>query len=136
MSDSNKNQQLKKVIKTLVRECLLEVFAEMKLENIVESVLSKQQTLSEKNTKKLLESSDENSTPSLFSRVNPASKPMNEDRRAKIKEAMGLDDNTWNNVYGNIATPNEGEIDGKPQLVTEEQLLASGLIKDYSKYIK
>ena len=126
------SKDLKKVIKQLVKESLTEIFAEMKLETIVETVLDKKihEVKENKNNKVLEENYDISE-----SRQNTNSNELKE----IVKKRLAIDENEGKNIYGNIDLERNPIVKGQdtnPELVSKEQLVQSGLYRDYSKFVK
>lgn len=123
-------KDLKKVIKEMVRESLLEIFAEMKLETIVEQVVKKQGVVKRPVSASSTLREELNSTPRLSK----------EEVRKKMMENIGVDEDTWANIYEDTATSDNpilgGDDSDKPELVSESALKESGLFRDYSKFVE
>jgi hypothetical protein len=129
-----KKSELKQVVKHLVRESLIEIFAEMKLETIVESAVKKHIKTSSPvttNKRSIAEALE----------VAPSSAPVSkEDMRQKMMETMGVDEDTWRNIYEDTAESDNpvltGDDSDRPELVSEAKLKSSGLMRDYSKFVE
>lgn len=141
------NEDIKKLIKPLiegmVREALLKIFAEMKLETLIENAVNKQQ----RNSQAAATVMSENIQASKVSRPS-VPKP----NKRSLMEAIGVNENTWNDVYADTlkhgnsvltapeaspmsSTPQAGGFDDREDAPVSalEQL---GLIKDYSRFVK
>lgn len=127
--------ELKVLIKQLVRESLTEIFAEMRLESIVEGVLKKHQSV--------VLSEDAEEEPIRPTRPKEDSSV----KKRRLMEALGGEE-MWNNVYGDIeesnpilsnrsasGAPVPGAVDGT-EYVKEADLREAGLFKDYSRFVK
>ena len=122
-------KELKSVIKQLVRESLTEIFAEMKLESIVEGVIKKNNSVSR----------DTGSAP-----ARPITESVQHDdsanMRSKIREMVGADDSEWADIYKDTVENGHAILDNdegsNPEFVSESLLQKHGLMKDYSKFMK
>jgi hypothetical protein len=120
-----KPKDLKKLIKPIIRECLTEIFMEMNLEAIVESVIESRKPEPRQPFIPVLSEQREESP---------------EERREKMKARLGISEDEWKSVYGDTyedAGSNpilSGE--EKPEYVPENVLRESGLMKDYSRFVK
>lgn len=131
------NKELKSVIKEMVRQSLVEIFAEMKLESIVEGVMERS---SSKVTRSRLSEvvSREEEAP-----ARPQPRPptrQKEQIRESLRKKLHISDSEWSNIYEGIALDNPivtGQTAGNfnEESVSEEQLEEIGLMKDYSKFI-
>lgn len=128
-----KNKDLKLVIKQLVRESLTEIFAEIQLEKIVETVMEKQMKTLIKEVK-----------PSVAHKV--VSEPA---RRQSLLSQVMFNEEDQSSWYGKAQikesvtapAPNPyAEPDPissqRREHVSEEALQQSGLLKDYSRFLK
>jgi hypothetical protein len=123
-------KDLKKVIKQMVRESIAEIFVEMQLETIVEGVVKramKQQPSRVARTE---------APATLVESVQPAPR---EELRSKIKQLVAPEDSEWASIYEDTAKHGNSILDGDDSAVPEvpESLLKeTGLIRDFSKFIK
>lgn len=120
--------KLKKVIKLLVKECLIEAFAELQIEKIVEAKLAKKNSAN-----KLVETVKKEKYAEIFEPPQPSSKVS-----VKFQETINkLKDTSGFNYYDSIEDNSilTGKDDG-PEEVSEAQLASMGLMRDYSKFIK
>jgi len=128
-------EDLKKLLKPYVRECLIEVLAEMKLQTMVENVVSKKipnpispSRLSVKDT--IMTEEDQ----------KPKEKLTPDKKKIIIERLVGGND-MWKDIYENTAQSNNPILDDtdnsdtKPELVPEHVLESMGLMKDYSKFV-
>jgi len=128
-------KQLKQAIKPLVRECLTEIFAEMRLESIVESVVRR-------NTVSVKGSRQQTAPPPQprQSQVPSSDSVINE-----IRQRMALSKEELASAYGESAAIYEGvapramlEEEGtNPEHVPESKLRQPGSIlnRDFSKFL-
>lgn len=125
-----KAKDLKKMLKPLVRECLTEIFAEMKLETIVEGVVKKAAPIRGPSLSAALSNEPQ---PRV---VNEQRKPeiTDEEKREMLQKRLGISDAEWKAVYAGTE-PLDNDDSGKPELVSESVLQQSGLMKDYSKFV-
>lgn len=142
-------KELKIVIKEMVRQSLMEIFAEMHLETIVESVVKKQKpVVVSASTKKqplreqfVIEEEDETPPPrQATSKVDEAKQKAI--LREEMKKKLGVSDEAWKMYYSDIdptklppgaSSPGGNE---NPESVPEDLLEAAGLMRDYSDFIK
>lgn len=120
--------KLKKVIKSLVKECLLEAFAELQIEKIVEAKLA-----SRNSAQKIVESVNKE----RYSEIVQAKEPQPR-VNLKLQETINkLKDTSSFNYYDSVEDNSilTGKDDG-PEEVSEAQLASMGLLRDYSKFIK
>ena len=115
------------MIKPLIRECLTELFLEMKLENIIETVVHKKKRPSFKDamapapTKQSAKSKE------------AARKIMTED----IKKRLGVDDSVWETVYADVGDNSVlGDDQSGAPVVPEAALESRGLFEDYSRFVE
>lgn len=125
-------KELKGLIKEVVRECMAEMLMELKLENIIESAMSKMTV----------------SAPSVSSRnLNEevalvTSKPKS---KTDLRKKLGVSEAEWNAIYSNVDTSNPILSENrsadpissqpKPPEVSANELAEAGLYKDYSKFL-
>lgn len=142
-------KELKIVIKEMVRQSLMEIFAEMHLETIVESVVKKQKPVVVSASAKkqplreqfVIEEEDETPPPrQATSRVDEAKQKAI--LREEMKKKLGVSDEAWKMYYSDIdptklppgaSSPGGNE---NPESVPEDLLEAAGLMRDYSDFIK
>ena len=122
-----KKNDLKKVIKPLIRECLTEIFMEMNLEHIVEGVMKKTEFAPKTSEPKVV----------TESREVPPRQPQQldespEERRQRVMSKFGVSDIDW----AEGTEPLDDSDEGNPELVSEEILRQTGLYKDYSKFVE
>ena len=132
------SKDIKKIIKPLVRECLLELFLEMKLENIVENVVRQQQKDNNQESSRILVS-EAKEIPVI---------QKNKPNKHSLMEAIGVNENTWNDVYADTLKHGNSILNNKDttttvapnyddtELVNESVLKQAGLMKDYSRFVK
>ena len=140
-------KELKSVIKEMVRQSLMEIFAEMHLETIVESVVKRQKPVSTQKQQTLKEQfvvEEERVTSQR--QTKPAPKVDEAKQKAMLREElrkkMGVSEQSWNMYYSDIdptklppgaSSPGGNE---NPESVPEDLLEAAGLMRDYSDFIK
>lgn len=142
-------KELKSVIKEMVRQSLMEIFAEMHLETIVESVVRKQKPVVVSAPKKqplreqfVVEEEEEETPPARKATPKVDEVKQKALLREEIKKKMGVSDQAWNMYYSDIdptklppgaSSPGGNE---NPESVPEDILEAAGLMRDYSDFIK
>lgn len=120
------SKNLKKVIKQLVRESLVEIFAEMKLESIVESVTKKQ--LAELKINQ----------PTVMREVRNS---IPQENKKNLMDKVGnIESDVWRSMYSDVIDKgnpilNEARDEGatNPEFVPENVMESLGLMKDYSR---
>lgn len=127
-----KSQDLKKLIKPIIRECLTEIFAEIQLEKIVEGVIAEQM--------KARPRSKSFSEEVLVEHKEPVrQEPTPEERKQMMTDRLGISEQEWRTMYSDTAESDNpilsGDDSDKPELVSESVLRQSGLYKDYSKFV-
>lgn len=131
------SRDLKKIMKPLIRECLTEIFAEMKLESIVEGVVQKSSPLRGSSLGATLNSFTESETVEnqrlTEERVAAKVEITGAEKKDMLKRRLGIDENEWRAMYQGTE-PISDEDDG-PELVSESALRQAGLMKDYSKFV-
>lgn len=122
-------KQLKTMIREMVKESLLEIFAEMKLETIVEHEVRKQKEL--------------NIIPERTNKINKvtqSSQPSRAELKQTLKEAIGISDDLYSDIYSDTVGSENPLLNGteneKPELVSEDTLRQCGLMKDYSRFVE
>jgi len=141
-------KELKSVIKEMVRQSLMEIFAEMHLETIVESVVKKQKPISTQKQQTLKEQFVVEEEERVVSprQAKPAPKVDEAKQKAMLREElrkkMGVSEQSWNMYYSDIdptKLPPGASSSGSnenPESVPEDLLEAAGLMRDYSDFIK
>jgi hypothetical protein len=132
------NKELKAVIKEMVRQSLTEIFAEMKLESIVEGVMQRGSSRSR------LTDAVYRDEEAPVQRQQPRPQPsrQKEQIRESLRKKLHISDSEWTGIYGDIQPDNPivtGQTGGgnfNQESVSEQQLEEIGLMKDYSKFIK
>ncbi len=141
-------KELKSVIKEMVRQSLMEIFAEMHLETIVEGVVRKQKPVTAPMKRQLREQfvqEEEEEVPTPR-QAAPAPKVDTAKQKAVMKEELrkklGVSDDVWKMYYSDIdptklppgaSSPGANE---NPESAPEELLEAAGLMRDYSDFLK
>lgn len=132
------NKELELLIEKIVYKKILKIFAEMKLESIVENVVSRKITSKQQS---VIPRNEKLSVKKVFEQEeNFQNKPTisAEEKRKMIIEKIGGDD-MWKNIYADTATSNnpiiEGDEGAEQEQVPLNILENMGLIKDYSKHI-
>lgn len=134
------NKELKSLIKEMVRESLTEIFVEMKLESIVENVISKSvrssSRLTERNQTETVEETPVYSPPKIKPRNNAV-------LRENLRKKLGVSEDQWETIYGDISDSNpilssnsSLNENTNPEFVPESTLEETGLMKDYSRFLK
>lgn len=129
------SKELKQVIKQMVQESLIEVFAEMNLQLVVENAIKSQLCESKK---------QKTNSMSLRSSVVEASRPepvIESTTKNNVMEKIGaIDSDVWRSIYGDTAKSSnpilketKEDKGSNPELVPEALLENRGLMKDYSK---
>jgi hypothetical protein len=130
---ADQNAQLKQLIKKYVRESLMEIFAEMKLETIVENAVRKEVSKRPESTRAAV-------IPEAVQRpVRPAPKAPAAPSRREIMERLGIDESTWQTYYADTeADPIvTGEASDVGVEVSESALDRLGVFdKDWSAFVK
>jgi hypothetical protein len=127
-------EDLKKLLKPYVKECLIEVLAEMKLETMVENVVSKK--IPNPNLASRFSVRDT----VVVENAQPKEKFTPDKKKIIIEKLVGGND-MWKDIYENTAQSNNPILDDtdnsdtKPELVPEHVLESMGLMKDYSKFV-
>lgn len=139
-------KELKSLIKQMVRESLLEVFAEINLSKLVENAVSKK--LSNVSRKNVVEAVEDKSQYSLKKQLveqkeTTQDSPSLQEQKQKVREELhkkyGISKDEFQMIYGNIAENNPILTDAKvddQEKVSESTLLNSGLMRDFSKFLK
>lgn len=153
-------KDLKRIIKSLVRESLAEIFVEMNLKEIVQESIR-----SHVDVMKVTESpvasyqvpvmnqagyhpamgagapmpAQPQATP--YAGAAPMQAPIQADtgaQRSLLRERLGVSEDEWRDIYSDTADSENPIIlnDGgtEPELVSEEQLRAAGLYQDFSRF--
>lgn len=156
-------KEVKKVIKAYVREALVEIFAEMNLETIVENAVKKTAVAGVGSSKSAAPSvaqpvakpplsirevysrhadvEEENPySPQSPARTMSSNGKTPEERRKIIMQKIGTMDDVWKDIYADTASRGSPILDGDAapadaELVSEADLAKLGLMKDYSKHI-
>lgn len=119
-------KELKGIIKQLVRESLMEIFVEMKLETIVENVIKKQQPI----TRQINESVVAKNPVVQSTQVDTGKEQL----RKFIREQVAPDNSDMADIYKDILDRGspilEDDNNAQPELVSEQALKNSGLIRD------
>lgn len=124
-----KSKDLKKMIKPLIRECLTEIFAEIQLEKIVKGVMS-EQSIRKPASRSFTEEVLAESVPSQVTAEN---------RKRQVMDKLGISEEEWRTMYSDTDESDHpilsGDESDSPELVSENVLRQSGLLKDYSKFL-
>jgi len=125
-----KSKDLKKMLKPLVRECLTELFAEMKLESIVEGVIKKSSLTRGPSLSEALGRESQSQVVQEQRQVELTT----EEKRDMLQKKLGISDDEWRSMYAGTEPLDEND-SGGPELVSESVLHQAGLMKDYSKFV-
>lgn len=131
-------KDLKNIIKQYVRESLVEIFAEMKLETIVENVLNKKAPIAKEAPQVPSFSVKEVMYGNEQANRSPNQSILKEQMKRSFMDKVGVSDGEWNKIYADIDTNNPimtGEQNPVATEVPEDVLAKMGLMKDYSKHI-
>lgn len=138
------SNKIKKIVKHYVRESLMEIFAEMHLESIVEGVVNKQQVENFQPKQRMAQyESPPRPTPrrtNLHEIMDVGSDHYSdfEDKTKSRAEQLGISNEDFSAIYADTIKSNNPILNAggeEPPEVPIEALESLGLAKDYSQYL-
>jgi hypothetical protein len=126
-------KELKKIVKQMVQESIAEVFLQLNLETLIEGAIKR--TMKQQQPSRVIK------TESPATLVESKKSAPREEIRSKIKQLVSPDESEWASIYEDTAKHGSPILEGedgsdRPELVPESLLQESGLLRDFSKFVK